>query len=101
MRIPRFTFVSDGYPRRRLLIGSKALELIVFVFSFHLGLLCWLSVWSEVEDSNLSTSSPPFSVDCLEGSCGNTSLLLWTAGLQHRLWSGQLQLPPDRDATEE
>lgn len=23
MRTPRLTFVSDGYPRRRLLIGSK------------------------------------------------------------------------------
>jgi len=33
MRIPRFTFVSEGKPLRRLLVGSKAVGLSMWVFS--------------------------------------------------------------------
>jgi hypothetical protein len=40
--MPRFTRVSDGYPLRRLLVRSKAVELVEGVAAVcHTGLLVW------------------------------------------------------------
>jgi hypothetical protein len=35
MRRPRLTFLSDGKPRRRLLMGSKALKAVSIEFGAH------------------------------------------------------------------
>lgn len=35
MRAPRLTFVSDGKPRRRLLVGLKAKLFVDTPFGFH------------------------------------------------------------------
>jgi hypothetical protein len=35
MRLPRFTWVSDGKPLRRLLLTSKAIGFEVFLFDSH------------------------------------------------------------------
>ena len=39
-RTPRLTCVSDGKPRRRLLIGSKGVAFVVVVFVSHWSAPC-------------------------------------------------------------
>ena len=49
MRVPRFTCVSDGYPRRRLLIRSKKLSVVDVLGSHDAPPIFLVPLWKHLD----------------------------------------------------